>query len=108
MRQQARHFDKHSNHIRRAEGVLPAVKLDQAALSFPPTYVGASARLKLTLVNTAPVPATLLCDLSGRPEFELMLSREAWAGAGCASCPVQKIGANGEMSTLGSKRVSRR
>lgn len=33
---------------------------------------------------------------------------DAWASSGYDSCPVQKVGANGEMSTLGSKRVSRR
>ena len=93
----------------RAEGVLPRARVEQQALAFPPTFVGAAARLPLTLVNDAPVPATLVCDFAARPEFELLLAREAWAGAaGYDACPVQRIGANGEASALGSKRGSRR
>lgn len=88
--------------------MLPAVRVDQAALAFPPVFVGATARLPLTLANAAPVPATLVCDLAAHPEYELLLPRDAWAGAGYDSCPVQRIGPNGEVATLGSKRVSRR
>lgn len=88
--------------------MLPAVRVEQPALAFPPVLVGAAARLPLTLANAAPVPAALVCDLTGHPEFELVLGRDAWAGAGYAACPVQRVGPNGEVSTLGSKRVSRR
>ncbi|KAI8473771.1 MAG: hypothetical protein J3K34DRAFT_497953 [Monoraphidium minutum] len=92
----------------RAEGVVPCVLVREPCLAFPPTFVGGAARLPLTLANEAAVPATLVCDLTSLPDFELLLTRDAWASADYESCPIQKIGANGEMSALGSKRVSRR
>jgi len=63
----------------RAEGVLPSIKLEQPSLPFPPTFVGSAARLPLTLVNTTAVPATLVCDLTGLVDFELLLSSECWS-----------------------------
>jgi hypothetical protein len=93
---------------RRAEGIVPHVELLEQDLSFPDTFIGSSNKLPITLRNTAPVPATLLADFTAYPDFQLLLSREAWAGSGYEACPVQKIGANGEISTMGSKRVSRR
>jgi hypothetical protein len=84
------------------------VHVAEGAASFPSTFIGAASQLPLTLVNTTPVPATLLGDLTQQPEFELTISREDWAGAGYSACPVQRIGANGEMSTVGSMRASRR
>lgn len=57
--------------------------MEEGPLSFPDTYVGASARLPLTLANGAPVPATLVCDLTGYPEFELLLSRGPGRGRRC-------------------------
>jgi hypothetical protein len=92
----------------RAECVLPSVHVAEGAATFPSTFIGAASQLPLTLVNTTPVPATLLCDLTQQPEFELTISREDWAGAGYSACPVQRIGANGEMSTVGSMLASRR
>eukprot|EP00775_Hariotina_reticulata_P012144 gene12144-12282_t len=92
----------------RAEGVLARVCVQEGALTFPHTFIGSSSQLPLTLVNSSPVSATLLCDLSQQPEFDLLLSREVWASAGYIACPVQRIGANGEMSAVGSKRPSRR
>lgn len=93
---------------RRAEGVLPRVCVQEGALTFPDTFIGSSSQLPLTLANSSPVPATLLCDLSQQPEFDLLLSREVWASAGYTACPVQRIGANGDVSAVGSKRPSRR
>ena len=61
---------------RRSTGVLPDVRVAEGQVRFPPTFVGASSQLPLTLVNGAPVPATLVCDLAGLPEFDLLLSRE--------------------------------
>jgi hypothetical protein len=69
---------------RRAEGVLPSVTVQEPALSFPPTFVGSSARLPLTLSNAAPVPAVLLLDLTALPEFELLLHRGFFGGWGAA------------------------
>lgn len=92
----------------RAECVVPCVHVAEGAAPFPATFIGAASQLPLTLVNTTSVPATLLCDLTQQPEFELTISREDWAGAGYSACPVQRIGANGEMSTVGSMRASRR
>ena len=80
----------------------------EPSLSFPDTYIGGGSKLNFTLKNSTPVPATLLADFTAMPEFQLLLSREAWTAEGYEVCPVQKIGANGEMSTMGSKRVSRR
>lgn len=80
----------------------------ESALHFPPTFIGSTSQLGLTLVNTTPVTATLMCDLMQLPEFELHLSRDAWASAGYSACPVKRIGANGEVSAVGSTRVSRR
>lgn len=96
-----------SGHCR-AEAVLPCCHVAEGLLKFPDTFIGASFQLPLTLVNTTPVPATLICDLIQQPEFDMMVSRDAWAGAGYTACPVQKIGANGEVSTVGSKRASKR
>lgn len=87
---------------------MPQVHVAEPLLHFPSTFIGTTHTRPLTLVNTTPVPATLMCDLMQQPEFELHLSREAWAGAGYAACPVKRIGANGEMSTVGSTRQSRR
>ncbi|KAF6261116.1 hypothetical protein COO60DRAFT_1637017 [Scenedesmus sp. NREL 46B-D3] len=87
--------------------VAATLEVERAA-PFPSTFIGAASQLPLTLVNTTPVPATLLCDLTQQPEFELTISRDDWAGAGYSACPVQRIGANGEMSTVGSMRASRR
>jgi hypothetical protein len=56
--------------------VLPSVSVAEGGLTFPPTFVGTSSRLPLTLVNAAPVPATLVCDLTKLPDFELLLPRE--------------------------------
>lgn len=92
----------------RAEAIVPCVHVAEGAAAFAPTVIGASSQLPLTLVNTTPVPATLLCDLKQQSEFELTINREDWSGAGYSACPVQRIGANGEMSTVGSKRASRR
>jgi hypothetical protein len=92
----------------RAEGVVPQVHVAEPALHFPATFIGTTSMLPITLVNVTPVTATLMCDLRQQPEFELHLSRDAWAGAGYAACPVKRIGANGEMSTVGSTRGSRR
>lgn len=88
--------------------MLPSVHVQEGALTFPSTFIGSTAQQPLTLANTTPVPATLLCDLLQQPEFELALSREAWAAAGYTACPLQRIGVNGEMSAVGSKRPSRR
>ena len=88
--------------------MLPSCHVAEGSLQFPDTFIGASSQLPLTLVNTTPVPATLICDLIQQPEFDIMVSRDAWAGAGYTACPVQKIGANGEISTVGSKRASKR
>jgi hypothetical protein len=52
------------------------VSVSEGALAFPPTFVGASGRVPLTLVNAAPVPATLVCDLTRLPDLELLLPRE--------------------------------
>jgi hypothetical protein len=93
---------------RRLEGVLPRVGVPEGGLTFPGTFIGSSCQLPLTLTNSSPVPATLICDLSHQPEFDLQLSREVWSSAGYTACPVQRIGANGEMSAVGSKRPSRR
>ncbi|KAF8055917.1 CFAP47 [Scenedesmus sp. PABB004] len=90
------------------EAVLPAVHVAEGGVAFPPTFIGDASCAPLTLVNATLVATTLLCDLADAPEFDLLLSREAWAGAGYAACPVQKIGANGEACALGSKRASRR
>lgn len=87
---------------------MPAAQVQEPALPFPATFVGSSSQLPLTLVNASPVPATLLCDLTRHAEFQLLAPRAAWSGAGYDACPVQRIGANGEASTLGSKRSSRR
>jgi hypothetical protein len=57
--------------------------VEPPALALPPTFVGATARVPLTLVNETAVQATLVCDLTGLPEFELLLSRES---AGCWMC----------------------
>lgn len=92
----------------RAEGVVPQVHVAEPILQFPSTFIGTTHTLPLTLVNTTPVPATLMCDLMQLPDFELHLSREAWSNAGYIACPVKRIGANGEMSAVGSTRVSRR
>jgi hypothetical protein len=92
----------------KAEGVLPHVHVEQACLTFPRTFIGATSQLPLTLTNTSPVPATLMCDLLGLVEFGLTVSRDAWAATGYAACPVKRIGANSEMSAVGSTRGSRR
>jgi hypothetical protein len=87
---------------------VPQVHVLEPRLRFPPTLIGTTQVQPLTLSNTTPVAATLMCDLTQLPEFELNLSRDAWAAAGYASCPVKRIGANGEMSAVGSMRGSRR
>lgn len=87
---------------------MPQVHVAEPILQFPSTFIGTTHTLPLTLVNTTPVTATLMCDLMQLPEFELHLSREAWSNAGYTACPVKRIGANGEMSAVGSTRVSRR
>jgi hypothetical protein len=92
----------------RAEGVVPQVHVSEPVLRFPSVFIGSTHTQPLTLVNTTPVAATLMCDLMQKPEFELHLSRDAWADAGYAACPVKRIGANGEMSAVGSTRGSRR
>jgi hypothetical protein len=99
----------HALHLScRAEGVRPCVTVVEPRLDFPETYIGGGSKMSFTLKNSTPVAATLLADFTAMPEFQLLLSREAWAAEGYEVCPVQKIGANGEMSTMGSKRVSRR
>jgi hypothetical protein len=92
----------------RAEGVVPQVHVEEPALQYSPTFIGTTQVQPLTLNNTTPVTATLMCDLMQLPEFDIHLSRDAWAAAGYASCPVKRIGANGEMSAVGSMRGSRR
>lgn len=87
---------------------MPQVHVAEPFLHFPSTFIGTTHTLPLTLVNTTPVTATLMCDFMQLPEFELHLSRDAWANAGYAACPVKRIGANGEMSAVGSIRGSRR
>lgn len=87
---------------------MPQVHVAEPLLQFPSTFIGTTHTLPLTLVNTTPVTAILMCDLKQLPEFELHLSREAWSNAGYTACPVKRIGANGEMSAVGSTRVSRR
>lgn len=59
---------------------MPSVKVQEPSFTFSPTFVGGAARLPLTLANEATVPATLVCDLTAHPDFELMLSSEdgAW------------------------------
>jgi hypothetical protein len=84
------------------------VHVVEPLLNFPLTFIGTTHTLPLTLVNSTPVAATLMCDLQHLPEFELHLSRDAWASAGYAACPVKRIGVNGEMSAVGSIRGSRR
>lgn len=49
----------------KAEGVLPRVEVEQDEFCFGPVYLGAFARLPLTLTNTTPVPAKLEVDLVG-------------------------------------------
>lgn len=88
--------------------MLPSVHVAEGKACFPATFVGSSTYLPLTIVNTTPVPATLIADLGSFPEFDLQISRDVWASAGYSSCPVSRIAANGEISTLGSKRTSRR
>ena len=92
----------------RAQGVVPQVHVAEPVLRFPSTFIGSTHTLPLTLVNSTPVTATLMCDLTQQPEFELHLSRDAWADAGYAACPVMRIGQNGLMSAVGSTRGSRR
>lgn len=103
-----RNLNTHCLCFCRAEAVLPDIKLAETCFNFPPTYIGGGSRLPLSITNAAAVPATLVCDLTKQPDLQLLLSRDAWAAAGYEVCPVQKIGANGELTTVGSKRVSRR
>lgn len=88
--------------------MLPCCHIAESSLKFTETFIGSQSQMSFTLVNTTPVPATLICDFIEQPEFDITISREAWAGAGYTACPVQKIGANGEMTTVGSKRASKR
>lgn len=87
---------------------MPQVHVAEPVLQFPSTFIGSTHTLPLTLVNSTPVTTTLMCDLTQQPEFELHLSRDAWADAGYAACPVMRIGQNGLMSAVGSTRGSRR
>ncbi len=65
-------------------------------------FVGSSSRLPLTLLNTSPVAATLMCDLTASPDFQLLCPKDAWSTDEYESCPLEAIGATGA-TALGSK-----
>jgi hypothetical protein len=56
----------------RAEAVVPHVEVLQDEFVFNQVFVGSSSRLPLTLHNTSPVPATLMCDLVQHSEFQIL------------------------------------
>lgn len=65
-------------------------------------FVGSSSRLPLTLINASPVAATLMCDLTASPDFQLLCPKDAWSTDEYESCPLEAIGATGA-TALGSK-----
>ncbi|PNW70067.1 hypothetical protein CHLRE_17g704300v5 [Chlamydomonas reinhardtii] len=94
----------------RAEAVVPHVEVLQDEFVFNQVFVGSSSRLPLTLHNTSPVSATLMCDLVQHPEFQLLCPKDAWSTDEYEACPLEAIGATGQQvlgSRFGSARGSR-
>jgi hypothetical protein len=52
--------------------------LQEAAFDFGDAYLGSTLRQTLTLSNSTPVKAMLMCDMTAHSEFQLVLPRQAW------------------------------
>jgi hypothetical protein len=82
-----------------AHAVVPSVSIEQQEFAFGGIYIGSSAQQTLTLKNSSGIPAALLLDLSGHPEFRLELAERARAPAApeeeFEEGPLQLISAGG-------------
>lgn len=98
----------------KAEAVVPQVEVTQDEFTFGEVFIGSLKRLSLELVNSSPVPATLMVDLAQHPELYLSIAKEAWSPQEYEACPLMRIGAFGEEkmmrfgSRMGSNQSSRR
>lgn len=74
--------------------------IEQQEFAFGAIYIGASAQQTLTLTNSSGIPAALLLDLSGHPEFRLELPAPVRARAASAAAPPEEDFADGPLQLI--------
>ncbi|DBA78771.1 TPA: putative protein fap47 [Trebouxia sp. C0004] len=89
----------------KGEAVLPAVDIQERQLDFGEVYMGVTARIPVTIINTTPVLAGMSVDLQAQPSFSLDLPKENWSPDEYEDCPLIRLGRRG---SAGSSRSSRR
>ncbi|KAL0021413.1 hypothetical protein WJX79_003538 [Trebouxia sp. C0005] len=89
----------------KGEAVLPAVDIQESQLDFGEVYMGVTARIPMTIINTTPVLAGMSVDLQAQPSFSLDLPKENWSPDEYEDCPLVRLGRRG---SAGSSRSSRR
>ena len=58
----------------KARADVPNVIVEESEFAFGNVFVGATCRRPLTLTNTSMIPAMVVCDLSARPDFYLVMA----------------------------------
>lgn len=89
-----------------AEAVMPQVSIVEKEFDFGVVYYGANRKLTMTLVNSGPVQAQVVFDLTKHAMFSLILSADQWDSSEYPQSPLQvkestSAGSSGDTAAAG-------